>query len=82
MKSKNEEQRHEEQKKISWKWGIKDMSYDQFPLEENVMWKSKWSNFKGWNWRHLKGDINFNQWYCFVKIFLKINFNETTAARR
>ena len=26
------------------------MSKGQFPLKENYPWKSKWSNFIGWNW--------------------------------
>ena len=28
----------------------KDYVYGQFPLKENFPWKSKWSNFIGWNW--------------------------------
>ena len=39
---------------IFW-WNVlqnqkKDYVYGQFPLKENFPWKSKWSNFIGWNW--------------------------------
>ena len=48
--------------------------YCQYPLKENFPWKSKWSNFIRWNWRHLKGDINFSEWSFSIRFSRKIFF--------
>ena len=42
-------------------------AYGQFPLKESFLWKSKYQAILfDWNWRHIKGDVNSNQWNCFI----------------
>ena len=53
----------------------------QFLLKENFPWKSKWSNFNGWDWHTLKVTsvssnkmATFTKWFRFpLKIFFKRN---------